>query len=133
MTVVFRVDSGREYRLGLDGPVLRPRDDFLGFNFNPGRVILDNLRRYSVARRLVDNRAVLATAPIAKDVVGISSEDEFIEHLRTMIYDVGAGTTLEETLGGRERFNSLVREAQLMVTTEQLPEPGWDRTFYDST
>jgi len=126
----FKPDPNKPYRIGLNGPILRPVDDIMGFNFHPNLVILDNLRGYKQTKRLIDSGVVSETAPIARNIAGISSEREFIEKLRAMVYDVEYGITLEETLGGRDRFNSTVAQANTRLTEEQS-NYSEDPNFYE--
>lgn len=129
--MVFKVHPDRRYRLRPDSAPISHNEDIIGLNFHPAMVVLDNLREYRFERDLVKTGITSIDAPIARYVKKFASEDEFIEALRKMVYDVRNRVTLEKALGGPEIFNKVVSEAKHRVFMESLPEPPEDPHFYE--
>lgn len=102
----------KAYRLSPESMPMSPEEDFIGLNFSPRNVVLDNIGNLLHVKRQIELGVYAPDAPISRDYDSIELK-EFVERIRTMVYDPEENRTLEAAIGGGEKFDQAVATARL--------------------
>jgi len=106
-----------------------PKKDFIGFNFRPTAVVMDNVSDFLHTKRLIKSGTYSPDAPIARDYASIEL-GRFVEELRTMIYDPEDNITLETATGGSVEFDQAVANAKWEEYQSGVKQDNfWDDVF----